>query len=210
MPDAGQAAVVVARQGIRRVDPSYTAAIVANAVLGAGYSSRLNQEIRIKRGLSYGAGSAFELRRDVGPFTASAQTKNESASDVAVIIIDELNRMIATAVPEAELTPRKAVLLGGFGRSLETAAGVANRIAALALYGVSLDEINKYISGVQSVTSEDVQKFAGAHLTGADTNVVIVGDASRFLPALKQHFANVDVIPIGDLDLSSATLRKKK
>ena len=210
MPDAGQAAVVVTRQGIRRVDPAYTSAIVANAVLGAGYSSRLNQEIRIKRGLSYGAGSGFDLRRDVGPFTASAQTKNESAGDVAVIIIDELNRMVATAVPEPELGPRKAVLIGSFGRSLETATGLASRIGALALYGLSLDEINKYISGVQGVSAESVQAFAATHLAGNAANIVIVGDATKFLPALNQHFQNVEVIPIAELDLNSATLRKVK
>jgi len=200
----------VTRQGLRRVDPAYTAAIVSNAVLGTGYSSRLNQEIRIKRGLSYGAGSAFELRRDVGPFSASAQTKNESASDVAVIIIDELNRMVSTVVSETELTPRKAVLIGGFGRSLETASGLATRIGGLALYGLPLEDINKYVSGVQSVSAEDVQKFAGAHLSGSDANIVIVGDATKFLPALNQHFKNVEVISAADLDLNSPTLRKKK
>jgi zinc protease len=210
MPGAGQAAVVVSRPGLRRVDPAYTSAIVANAVLGTGYSSRLNEEIRIKRGLSYGAGSAFDLRRDVGPFTASAQTKNESAPEVATIIIDELNGMVSAAVPETELTPRKAVLIGSFGRSLETAQGLATRIGALALYGLPLDEINRYISGVQSVSAADVQKFAGGHLSGGDANIVIVGDATKFLPALNQHFKNVDVIPVADLDLNSATLRKKK
>ncbi|MGZ7081368.1 MAG: M16 family metallopeptidase, partial [Thermoanaerobaculia bacterium] len=202
MPDAGQAAVVVARQGLRRVDPAYTAAIVANAILGTGYSSRLNLEIRIKRGLSYGAGSAFELRRDVGPFTASAQTKNESAAEVAGLIIDELNRLVATPVDAAELGPRKAVLIGGFGRSLETAAGLANRISTLALYGLNLDEINHFISGVQSVSAEDVQKFASAHLAGNQATVVIVGDAQKFLPALQQRFKNVDVIPVAELDLN--------
>ncbi|HEX6161136.1 MAG TPA: pitrilysin family protein, partial [Thermoanaerobaculia bacterium] len=79
MPDAGQAAVVIGRQGIRRTDATYLPALVANSVLGGGYSARLNQEIRIKRGLSYGARSAFSPRADVGPFTASTQTKNESA-----------------------------------------------------------------------------------------------------------------------------------
>jgi len=82
MPNAGQSAVVVGRQGIRRVDPAYNVAQVTNSILGGGYSSRLNQEIRIKRGLSYGAGSGFDMRREVGPFTASAQTKNESAEAV--------------------------------------------------------------------------------------------------------------------------------
>ncbi|HWS71375.1 MAG TPA: pitrilysin family protein, partial [Thermoanaerobaculia bacterium] len=90
LPDAGQAAVTVARLGLRRADPAYFPANVANSILGGGYSSRLNQEIRIKRGLSYGASSTFDLRREPGPFTASAQTKNESAAEVAGIIVDEL------------------------------------------------------------------------------------------------------------------------
>ncbi len=77
-PDAGQAAVLVARMGIERKDPDYFRGLVANSVL-TGYSGRLNQEIRIKRGLSYGAGSALETRRGVGPFVASAQTKNENS-----------------------------------------------------------------------------------------------------------------------------------
>jgi zinc protease len=81
-PDAGQAAVLVTRAGITRADPDYFRGLVANSVLN-GYSGRLNQEIRIKRGLSYGAGSSLDTRRNVGPFTASAQTKNQSAAQVA-------------------------------------------------------------------------------------------------------------------------------
>src|ERR1051325_1728897 len=62
--DAGQAAVYLARTGINRKDPDYFRGIVSNSVL-SGYSGRLNQEIRIKRGLSYGAGSSLDARRDV-------------------------------------------------------------------------------------------------------------------------------------------------
>ncbi|HKO58563.1 MAG TPA: pitrilysin family protein [Thermoanaerobaculia bacterium] len=208
MPNAGQAAVVVARQGIRRVDPAYSVAEVTNSILGGGYSARLNQEIRIKRGLSYGARSGFDVRREVGPFTASAQTKNESAAEVAGIILDEIGRLGTTSVPESELTPRKAVLIGGFSRSLETSAGLVNAIADLALYGVSLEEIKRYIVGVQSVTAADVQKFAGAKL-GAQPSVIIVGDAKKFLEPLKARFKDVEVIPAAELDLSSPGLRRK-
>ena len=210
MPAAGQAAVVVGRPGLRRNDSAYHLSLVTNSVLGGGYSSRLNEEIRIKRGLSYGAGSSFDLRRDVGPFTASAQTKNESAGEVAGLIIDEMNKLGATLVAEDELGPRKAVLIGGFGQQLETNAGIIGRIGTLALYGLSLDEINRYISGVQSVGSSDVQKFAAAHLAGNDASIVIVGDSKKFLPGLQQRFKNVEVIPIDELDVSSATLRKGK
>jgi zinc protease len=210
MPSAGQAAVIVGRPGLRRADPAYHLAIVTNSILGGGYSSRLNEEIRIKRGLSYGANSSFDMRHDVGPFTATVQTKNESAGEVAGLVVDELNKLGTTPVEDSELAPRKAVLIGGFGRQLETNSGIVGRIGTLALYGLSLDEINRYISGVQAITAVDIQKFAAAHLGGNDASIVIVGDAKKFLPKLQERFKNVEVIPIDELDVNSATLRKAK
>jgi zinc protease len=210
MPDAGQSAVAVGRAGIRRSDVSYMPAIVANSVLGAGYSSRLNQEIRIRRGLAYGAGSSFEPRADVGPFLARTETKHETAAEVVSIIVTELNRMASDDVSEKELTPRKAVLIGNFGQSLETTSGIVGRVSTLALYGLPLSEINRYVSGVQSVTAAQVRTFAAANLGGKDVNVVVVGDAKLFLEPLRKQFGEVEVIPAAELDLSSATLRVRK
>jgi zinc protease len=209
MPEAGQAAVLVTRPGLRRVDPAYFAGQVTNSILGGGYSARLNEEIRIKRGLSYGAASSFDLRRDVGPFTATAQTKNESAAEVAGLIFEEMTKLAHEPVGDVELGPRKAVLIGNFSRSLETSEGIVNRIGFLALYGLGLEEINRYISGVQAIGAPQVQEFAGAHLGTAESSVVIVGDAKKFIDALRQRFPNAEVIPINELDLNSPTLRKR-
>lgn len=209
MPDAGQASVIVGRTGIRRADPTYTQALVANSILGGGYSSRLNQEIRIKRGLSYGAGSSFDPRAGAGPFTARTDTKNESAADVAGILVAEMGRLAAADVPDTELTPRKAALIGEFAQSLETTSGIVDAISALALYGLPLSDINRHISGVQAVTAEQVRKFAGSNLAGP-ANVVIAGDAKQFIEPLKKQFGEVEVIAAGDLDLSSPTLRVRK
>jgi zinc protease len=180
---------------------------VTNSIL-SGYSGRLNQEIRIKRGLSYGARSSLDVRRESGPFVASAQTKNPSGAEVASLLIGELSRLSTEAVADAELTPRKAVLIGGFGRGLETTDGLVGQVASLALYGLSLDEINNYIRNVQSVTAADVQKFAGSRLTAKDANIIIVGNAKDFLEPLRKQFTNVEVIPLADLDLNSAALKK--
>ncbi len=207
MPGAGQAAVFFARRGIARTDPEYFSGVVANSVL-SGYSGRLNQEIRIKRGLSYGARSSLDTRRDVGPFTASAQTKNQSGAEVASLLVGELARLSGEAVSEAELTPRKAVVIGSFGRSLETTEGLVGQIASLALYGLSLDEINRYIASVQAVTPAQVQKFAGTRLGASDAAIVIVGDAKDFIEPLRKQFPNVEVIKRDDLDLDTGKLRK--
>lgn len=208
-PDAGQAAVYLARIGINRKDADYFRGIVANSVL-SGYSGRLNQEIRIKRGLSYGAASSLDTRRDVGPFIAFAQTKNESGAVVADLLLGEIGRLSSAPPADAELTPRKAVLIGGFSRNLETATGLVAQVASLALYGMGLDEINRYINNVQSITTADVQKFAGTRLDAKTSNIIIVGNAKAFLPELQKKYPNVEVIPVTELDLNTALLRKKK
>jgi zinc protease len=207
-PDAGQAAVMVARVGIDRNSPDYFAGIVANSVLN-GYSGRLNQEIRIKRGLSYGAGSQLDTRRSVGAFVATAQTKNVSASQVADLLLGEVARLATAAVPDIELTPRKAVVVGNFARNLETAAGLVSQVATLAVYGLSFDEINRYIGGVQKIAATDVQRFAGSRLDAKTTSIVITGNAKEFLPELRKKY-DVEVIPVAELDLNTALLRKKQ
>jgi len=207
--DAGQAAVLVARTGIHRNDPDYFRGLVANSVL-SGYSGRLNQEIRIKRGLSYGAGSLLDTRRNVGPFIASAQTKNQSAAQVAELLLGEVSRLATAPVPDIELNPRKAVVVGNFARNLETTAGLVAQVATLAVYGISFDEINRYIGNVQSITAGDVQRFAGSHLDARGTSIVIVGNAKEFLPDLRKEYPQLEVIPMSELDLNTALLRKKQ
>jgi zinc protease len=207
--DAGQAAVLVARTGIERTNTDYYCGLVTNSVL-SGYSGRLNQEIRIKRGLSYGAGSQLDTRRYVGPFVASAQTKNQSAVQVADLLLGEVGRLATAPVADIELNPRKAVVVGNFARNLETNAGLVAQIASLAVYGINFNEINQYIGHVQSITSSDVQGFAGSHLDAKTTSVVIVGNAKDFLPELRQKYPQVEVIPMAELDFNTALLRKKQ
>jgi zinc protease len=173
-----------------------------------GYSGRLNQEIRIKRGLSYGARSVLDVRRDVGPFTALTQTKNESGAEVASLIVGEIKRLSSEAVPDAELTPRKAVIIGNFGRALETNDDLVTQVANLALYGINLSEINSYVNNVQAITAADVQRFAGSRLVAGDASIIVVGKASEFLDALRKQFPDVEVIPVADLDLNGANLRR--
>jgi zinc protease len=206
-PDAGQAAVLVTRVGINRRDQDFYRGLVANSVL-SGYSGRLNQEIRIKRGLSYGAGSSLDVRRDAGPFAASAQTKNESGAEVAELLIGELSRLASGDLPDAELTPRKANLIGGFARNMETVGGLVSQVANLALYGLSFDEINRYVNNVQSVTAADVKRFASMRLPAQGASIIVVGDAKKFLPALKAKYPNVEVIPVSELNFNSAALRQ--
>lgn len=209
-PDSGQAAVLVTQTGIKRTDADYFRGIVMNSVLGGGYSARLNQEIRIKRGLSYGAGSQLDSRRMTGRFIASAQTKNESGAEVANLMLTELKKLAEVPTSEMELEPRKAVITGNFARNLETGRGFVAQIANLALYDLNLAEIGNYISHVDAIEAGDVQQFMKMHLAPTQASIVIVGNAKMFIDNLRKSFPQVEVISVDKLDLNQATLLKSE
>jgi zinc protease len=210
LPNSGQAAVTYtnAVSGLERRDKRYYDAAVLNSVLGGGYSSRLNYEIRIKRGLSYGAGSSFGWRSSNAIFATRAQTKNESAAQVAELTMAEIKRLTSENVAADELTPRKSVLTGNFGRNLETTAGLASAVADLYSYGIPASELNSFMSNVNAVSDAQIRDFASKNLPGGD--LIIVGDYSVFKDDLAKRFpgVKVDVIKADDLDLSKDDLRK--
>ncbi|HEX2800608.1 MAG TPA: pitrilysin family protein, partial [Phenylobacterium sp.] len=208
LPGTGQAAVTLVKPSIARDDPDYYTGLVANAVLGGGYSARLNLEIRVKRGLSYGAGSRLTADRTTGSFRAAVQTKNESAPLVLDLIEEQMRSLASTPASPDELTARKASLVGSFGRNLATTGGLADILGNLAVYGVPLDEIGRYTGKVGAVRAGEVQTFAARVLNPANASVIVAGDAKAFAPALKARRPDLEEIAVDRLDLDSPTLRK--
>ena len=217
LPNSGQAAVTYAKKlGIGRVscangkcatDATYYPSTVANTVLGGGYSARLNEEIRIKRGLSYGAGSSLSSRTDKTNLLARVQTKNVSAAEVAELVAAEINRLGSGLAEQTELTPRELTLTGAFGSSLETTNGLAAKLVELYTFGLSPDELNSYMTSVRGISAEQVKNFAAANLNGGD--IIIVGDYKVFADDLKKRFPTqkIEVIPASELNLNSDTLK---
>ncbi len=203
----GQAGVVIARTGIARSAPGFHAAQTANAVLGTGFSSRLNQEIRIKRGLAYGAGSSLSGRAGTGPMTAQTQTKNPSAPEVVGLILAEMKRLGSETVPAAELDTRKQVLIGNFGRATETTEGLANTISTYVLNRVPLDELKRYTSAIAGIDPAAVQAAAAKLLDPASASIIVVGDAKQFVEELRKTYPQLELIAADKLNLDTAALK---
>jgi zinc protease len=209
MPKSGQAAVVVVLP-IPDSEPDRATRDVMNSVLGGGYSSRLNQEIRIKRGLSYGAGSRLEARREGGVLRVSVQTKNESAAEVLALVQGELDGLIKAPVGGEELGARKATLIGNFSRSVETTAGLNEAMAALIVAGRSPAELQRRIDKLSAVSPAEIQAYAAATLVPARRRVVVAGVAAQFIDALKARGTPFTVVPQDALDLErSDTLTRR-
>jgi zinc protease len=207
LPGVGQAAVMLTKPAIARTDPRYYQGLVANAVLGGGYSARLNEDIRVKRGLSYGAGSSLTARRTLGAFTASSQTRNDAAMQVADLIKADMAALAATPPSAAELEARKSSLIGEYGRGIATASGLGGALQTLALYGIDLAEIKTYTDKVEAVTPAQVQAFAADELKPDGASLIVVGDGKLFLDSFKAKAPNLEVIPIAQFDPDSSTLK---
>jgi zinc protease len=207
LPETGQASVSMGLRGIARTDADYFPLLVANNVLGGGYSARLNAEIRIRRGLSYGARSNLSARAAPGPIIAVAQTRNDAAVQVYELMRAEIERIAREPAPAAELTARKAVLIGGFGRTIETTAGLAGQISTLALYGLPPERLGTYVADVTAVTPEQAQAAAQRYFDVNRADVVVVGDAQHFYDGLRRARPDAERIPISELNLDTETLR---
>ena len=207
IPKIGQAAVLMGRIGPSRNAPDYFPTLVANDVLGGGYSARLNSEIRIKRGLSYGANSGLAARKQGAPIIAAAQTRNDAVPQVVELMSGELARLGTMPVPASEIESRKAVLIGGFGRSVETTGGLAAQLSALAQFGLPLERLQTFAADIEAVTPEQMATAAKTHFDPAQAALVVVGDAAVFGSKLKARYPKLEQISIDQLNLDSATLR---
>ena len=172
-----------------------------NSVLGGGYSSRLNQEVRIKRGLSYGVSSALDARREAALFRIGVQTKNESAAEVVKLVQDEMDRLMTQPVGADELAARKTTLIGGFSRSVETTAGLASAIRALVVANRPPAELKERIGQLEAVSAADVQRYAAAHLGAANRRLAVAGEASAFATALQAAQPGLVTVAQDALDL---------
>jgi zinc protease len=215
MPGTGQSAVVIDAPFVPTGAPDRRIGQVANAVLGGGYSARLNQEVRIKRGLSYGAFSQAETHPHAGMAHAETQTNHPTAAQVLHLMRGEIQRL-ADAPPSAEeLAARQATLVGSFARRLETTGGLASLAIAQLVQGRPLEELGRTVDEVMAVTPEQVQAFAKTHWKAGTLRAVIAGDlkaaGDTLAPLLAPDAPGGPArrLGLGALDLDRPTLQRE-
>ena len=207
-PDAVQTEIRLGQVGITHRDPSLFAAEVYNSVLGGSASARLYEEIRRKRGLSYGANSFFLEESQPGFFQISTFTKTESTAEALALAFEVLRGLREKPVPEAELSGAKTYLTGAFPLEVETANGIATKVLEAMHFGYGREFLESYNDRISKVSAADVQRFAEAHIHPEQMTAVLVGNAAKFTDALKKTYGEVEVIPIAEVDLVRPDLRK--
>jgi len=193
-PDLTQAQLRIASPGFARSNPEYHSGLVASAILGGAFTSRLVEAIRVNRGLSYGVRSRFASSRVGGMFFISSFTKVETAGELVQVALDETRRFCDDGPTAEELARTQSYLCGLHPLSLETHDQLAERLADLELHGLPHDEIATFRPKVRAVTAEACREVGRRHFPLEQGFVVAVGP-SRPLARQLEHLGPVTVIP---------------
>ncbi|MDB5881422.1 MAG: zinc protease protein-like protein [Ramlibacter sp.] len=175
---SAQAHVLIGQPGYKRSDPDYFPMLVGNYTLGAGgFVSRLSQEVREKRGLSYSIASHFAPGLHAGAFTISLQTRPDQAGQAVRVSREVLARFVAEGPTEAELKAAKDNLIGGFPLFIDTNRKLLDNISNIAWNDLPLDYLDTWIAQVQRVTAGEVKAAFARKLQPQRMVTVIVGGA---------------------------------
>jgi zinc protease len=158
---------------------------VANSILGGKFTSRINLNLREKRGLTYGAFTRLADRRGPGPFTMSAAIDSERVGEAVRETIGEIERLCSEPAAEAELADSKSYIVGVFPYQLQTGDDLLHKLGELALYGLPDDYFERRLRQVEAVTTEDVLRVARAHLEPGHLAIVAAGPADRLARQLE-------------------------
>lgn len=197
-PGAAQSSFRIGNIGTARSTPDYFPLLVLNTALGGSFTSRLNQELREARGYTYGAFSRFDMRRNPGPFVASAEIVS-AKSDSALADFMRILASVRDTIPAAELAKTKRYIELTLPATFETTGQVASRLSAVVLYGLPLDYFNHYVSNVEAVTQSAVQRVGQKYVDPAHMAIVVVGDRAT----IEQPLQATHVGPIVHLDLDA-------
>lgn len=172
--DAAQAQVFIGQPGFKRDDPDYFALTVGNYILGGGgFVSRLTEEVREKRGLSYSVYSYFNPGLHAGSFTIGLQTRPDQADGALKVAREVLARFLAQGPTEAELKAAKANLIGGFSLRIDSNRKLIDNLANIAAHDLPLDYLDSWTAQVNKVTVADIRS-AFARKLRADRMVTVV------------------------------------
>jgi len=211
-PDAAQSEIRVGRGGIPRNHPDYIPLLVTNRIFGGGYNSRLSVEVRIKKGLTYGAYSGFASNKAGGSFSAATSTRTEATTEATKLIVDLIQKMSTGEATPDELNFARDYLVGVFPLQSETPGQVAGRVLAVQEYGLPADYYDVYREKIATTGPADVKRMAGQYFSTRDLEIVVIGNLSAFRDSLKKEFpgATYGELAFDQVDILAADLRKPK
>ena len=178
--DAAQAQVLLGQPGFKRADPDFLALNLANHVLGGGgFTSRLTEEVREKRGLTYSVYSYFSPSLHAGAFTVGLQTRPDQAEQALAVVREVLERFTKDGPTQAELDAAKANMVGGFALLLDSNKKLLGQVANIAWNDLPLDYLDTWQARVQAIPLEQVKAAFARVVNPQRMATVVLGAGAK-------------------------------
>jgi zinc protease len=174
----------VGHLSVSALDPDFDKLAVLNYVLGGGFSSRINLNLREDKGYTYGARSSFagDLRPE--PFTASAAVHTEVTAPAVTELLRELEG-IRAGVTEQELAFARSAQLQAMDRRFESTRALADHLDELSRYDREDDFLTARRAMIETIGTEELKGLAQKHLHPERMAILVVGDKQKILPELQ-------------------------
>lgn len=178
-----QTQILLAQLAVQRGDPDYPALFLGNQIFGGGgFGTRLMEEVREKRGLTYGIYSSFSPMQTTGPFMINVKTRAELSEVTLELVQDLLREYIANGPTEAELADAKRESLGSFPLSAASNSAIVGQLAAIGFYDMPLTWMSDFMQDLQQLSVADVHDAFKSHLDPDQLVIVTVGPTVEQLP----------------------------
>lgn len=173
---ASQAHILIGSPGIKRGHPDHFPLFVGNYILGGGgFASRLNEEVRQKRGLAYSVYSYFAPMLEAGAFQVGLQTRGDQAKGALEVVRNSLQDFVANGPTEQELDEAKKNLVGGFPMRIDSNAKIHEYLAMIGFYQLPLTYLDEFVDNVRKVSVADIKAAFGRHVHPGRMVTVVVG-----------------------------------
>lgn len=180
-----QSEIRIGHPGVPKGTSDHFPLVVANAVLGGAFTSRLNLNLREEHGYTYGVRSRFSFRRGAGPFTVSTAVGTEVTADAVREVLAELTAMAERGPTEDETRAARDYVAGVFPLRLETAGQVASRLAELVVFDLPDDWHGRYRERVRAVDREAAADAVQRHVRPREAQIIVVADAGAVTAPLE-------------------------
>jgi zinc protease len=193
-PGSAQAQINIGQLGItRRQQPDYFVSLLASTYFGGSFHSRLNENIRVKRGLTYGAWGGFRAQNLAGTFEVSTFTKNESVAETIGVILEQIGEFRTVEPTDNEFYDTRSYFIGSFAGQRETPQSVARDLWLIESQQLGKDYFKKLFKTLDEATKQDCSELAKKTIDPDSLAIVIIGDAEILKEPLSE-IAPVQVI----------------
>ena len=185
MPGAEQAVLAVLHAGPPRKAADYHATMLMATILGGGFSSRVNMNLREKHGFAYGASAGFSYVRNGGTFGAHASVRNDAAGASLTEIFREMKGIRESDVTDVELSREKEGAILGLPARWSTGRSILGTFQGLRWFGLPLDEFDRFPARAQAVDAKSVKAAAQKWVLPDTAQVLVVGDGASVRPQIE-------------------------